>query len=146
VVAVLLPRREGQVPRRIYLPPETVRNPESTSGKLYYSKYIVLDVRARFIRPEQSQFWTTVVLISIRQSRVTGVLDATNFATLSRVTEALDEHTFRHGRFKISVQECLEQSSLAVDTSQCSHSISCPFRRFLASNLTNIVVQSKFNH
>jgi hypothetical protein len=33
----------------------------------------------------------TVLLKSIRQSRVTGVLDVTNFATLSRVTEALDE-------------------------------------------------------
>jgi hypothetical protein len=53
----------------------------------------------------------TVLLKSIRQSRVTGVLDATNFATLSRVTEAVDEYTFRHGRFKISVQGCSEQFS-----------------------------------
>jgi hypothetical protein len=43
---------------------------------------------------------TTVLLKSIRQSRVTGVLDVTNFATLSRITEALDEYTFRHGRLK----------------------------------------------
>jgi hypothetical protein len=32
------------------------------------------------------------------------VLDVMNFATLSRVTEALDEFTFRHDRFKISVR------------------------------------------
>jgi hypothetical protein len=43
----------------------------------------------------------TVLLKSIRQSRVTGV---TNFATLSRITEALDEYTFCHGRLKISAQ------------------------------------------
>jgi hypothetical protein len=36
----------------------------------------------------------TVLLKSIRQSRVTGVLDVTNFVTLSRVTQALDEYTF----------------------------------------------------
>jgi hypothetical protein len=53
----------------------------------------------------------TVLLNSIRQSRVTGVLDVTNFATLSRVTEALDEYAFRHGRFKILVRGCLEQFS-----------------------------------
>jgi hypothetical protein len=58
----------------------------------------------------------TVLLKSIRQSPVTGVLDVTNFGTLSRVTEALDEYTFRHGQFKISVQGCSEQVSLAVDT------------------------------
>jgi hypothetical protein len=39
------------------------------------------------------------------------VLDVTNFATLSRITEALDEFPFRHDRFKISVQGCLEQIS-----------------------------------
>jgi hypothetical protein len=66
----------------------------------------------------------TVLLKSIRQSRVTRVLDVTNFATLSRVTEALDEFTFRHDRFKILVQGRLEQFSLAVGT---FHSISCPF-------------------
>jgi hypothetical protein len=85
---------------------------------------------------------TTVLLKSIRQPHVTRVLDVTNFGTLSRVTEALDEYTFRHGRFKILVQGCLEQFSLAVGT---FHSISCPFSRFLPSNLTDIVVQSKFN-
>jgi hypothetical protein len=58
----------------------------------------------------------TVLLKSIRQSRVTGVLDVTNFGTLSHVTEALDEYTFRHGRFKISVQGGSEQVSLAADT------------------------------
>jgi hypothetical protein len=58
----------------------------------------------------------TVLLKSIRQSRVTGVLDVTNFGTLSRVTEARDEYTFRHGRFKIWVQGCSEQVSLAADT------------------------------
>jgi hypothetical protein len=45
---------------------------------------------------------STVLLKSIRQSHVTGVLEVTNFATLSRVTWSLDEYTFRHGRFKIS--------------------------------------------
>jgi hypothetical protein len=35
------------------------------------------------------------------------VLDATSFPTLLGVTEALDEYTFRHGRFKISVQGVL---------------------------------------
>jgi hypothetical protein len=44
----------------------------------------------------------TVLLKSIRQSRVTGVLDMTNFTTLSRITEALDEYTFRHCRLEIS--------------------------------------------
>jgi hypothetical protein len=38
---------------------------------------------------------------SIRQSRVTGVLDVTNIATF--VTQALDEYTFRHGRFKFQL-------------------------------------------
>jgi hypothetical protein len=71
------------------------------------------------------------------------VLDVTNFATLSRVTEALDEFTFCHDRFKISVQGCLEQISSAVGA---FHSIYCPFLWFLASNLTTIVVQSKFNN
>jgi hypothetical protein len=51
--------------------------------------------------------WNTVLLKSIRQSRITGVLDVTNFATLSHVTEALDEYTFHHGRFNISVQGVL---------------------------------------
>ena len=73
----------------------------------------------------------TVLLKSIRQSRVTGVLDVTNFATLSRVTEALDEYTFRHGRLKIPAQGILEQFSSTVGT---SHLIYCPFSRFLASN------------
>jgi hypothetical protein len=81
----------------------------------------------------------TVLLKSIRQSRV---LDVTNFATLSRITQALDEHTFRHGRFKISVQGCWGQFSSAVGT-PCS--IYCPFLGFLASNLTPIVIPSKFN-
>jgi hypothetical protein len=36
----------------------------------------------------------TVLLKSIQQSRVMGVLDTTNFATLSRITEALDEYFF----------------------------------------------------
>jgi hypothetical protein len=44
------------------------------------------------------------------------VLDVTNFGTLSRVTEALDEYTFCHGWFKIWVQGCSEQISLAADT------------------------------
>jgi hypothetical protein len=85
---------------------------------------------------------STVLLKSIRQSRVTGVLDVTNFGTLSRVTEALDEYTFRHRQFKISVQGCSEQVSLAADTLP---TIFSPFSRFLVSNLTNIVLQTKFN-
>jgi hypothetical protein len=84
----------------------------------------------------------TVLLKSIRQSRVTGVLDVTNFGTLSRVTEALDEYTLRHGRFKIWVQGCSEQISLAADTLP---TIFSSFSRFLASNLTNIALQTKFN-
>jgi hypothetical protein len=79
-------------------------------------------------------FRNTVLLKSIRQSRVTGVLDVTNFGTLSRVTEALDEYTFRHGWFKIWVQGCSEQISLAADTLT---TIFSSFSRFLASNLTN---------
>jgi hypothetical protein len=39
------------------------------------------------------------------------VLDATNFATLSRITQALDEYTFRHVG-----SGCLEQFSSAVET------------------------------
>jgi hypothetical protein len=70
------------------------------------------------------------------------VLDVTNFGTLSRVMEALDEYTFRHGQFKISVQGCSEQVSLAADTLPAIFS---PFSRFLVSNLTNIVLQTKFN-
>jgi hypothetical protein len=66
----------------------------------------------------------TVLLKSIRQSRVTGVLDVTNFAALLRVTEALDEYTFHHGRLKISAQRVLEQFSSTVGT---SHLINCPF-------------------
>jgi hypothetical protein len=81
----------------------------------------------------------TVLLKSIRQSRVTGVLDVTNFGTLSRVTEALDEYTYRHGRFNISIQGCSEQVSLATRTLPFS-----PFSRFLVSYLTNIVLQTKF--
>jgi hypothetical protein len=79
----------------------------------------------------------TVLLNSIRQSRVTvtGVLDVTNFGTLSRVTEALDEYTFRHGRFTISVQGRSEQIFSAVGI---FHSISRPFSRFLASNQPQI--------
>jgi hypothetical protein len=84
----------------------------------------------------------TVLLKSIRQSRVTGVLDVTNFGTFSRITEALDEYTFRHGRFKISIQGCSEQVSLAVDSLP---TIFSPFSRFLVSNLTNIVLQTKLN-
>jgi hypothetical protein len=84
----------------------------------------------------------TVLLKSIRQSRVTGVLDVTNFGALSRVTEGLDEYTFRHGRFKISVQGCSEQVSLAADTLPTNFS---PFSRFLVSYFTNIVLQTKFN-
>jgi hypothetical protein len=51
--------------------------------------------------------YKTVLLKSIRQSRVTEVLEVTDFATLSRVTEALDEYTFRPGRVKISVSTVL---------------------------------------
>jgi hypothetical protein len=69
----------------------------------------------------------TVLLNSIHQSRVTGVLDATNFGTLSRLTEVLDEYTFRHGRLKISVQGRLEQFLLVVGN---LHSISSPFSRY----------------
>jgi hypothetical protein len=81
----------------------------------------------------------TVILKSTRQSHVTGVLDVMNFGTLSRVTEALDEYTFRHGRFKIWVQGCSEQVSSAADT------IFSPFSRFPASNPTNIMLRTKFN-
>jgi hypothetical protein len=70
------------------------------------------------------------------------VLDVTNFGTLSRVTEALDEYTFCHGQFKISVQGCSEQVSLAADTLP---TIFLPFSRFLVSNLTNIMRQTKFS-
>jgi hypothetical protein len=94
------------------------------------------------IFPCSSAHPDTVLLKSIRQSRVTGVLDVTNFGTLSRVTEDLDEYTFRHGRFKISVQGCSEQVSLAADTLP---TIFSPFPRFLVSYLTNIVLQTKFN-
>ena len=87
-------------------------------------------------------FIGTVLLKSIRQSRVTGVLDVMNFGTLSRVTKALDEYTFCHGQFRISVQGCSEQVSLAADTLL---TILSPFSRFLVSNLTNIVLQTKFN-
>jgi hypothetical protein len=66
----------------------------------------------------------------------------TNFGTLSRVTEAPDEYTFRHGQFEISVQGCSEQVSLAADTLP---TIFSPFSRFLGLNLTNIMLQSKFN-
>jgi hypothetical protein len=85
---------------------------------------------------------TTVLLKSIRQSRVTGVLDVTNFGTLSRITEVLDEYTFHRGWFKIWVQGCSEQISLAADTLP---TIFSSFSRFLASNLTNIASQTKFN-
>jgi hypothetical protein len=86
--------------------------------------------------------WNTVLLKSIRQSRVTRVLDVTNFGTLSRVTEALDEYTFCHGWFKIWALGCSEQVSLAADTLP---TIFSPFSRFPASNLTNIMLQTKFN-
>jgi hypothetical protein len=47
----------------------------------------------------------------------------TNFVTLSRVTEALDEYTFCHGRFRILVQVGISLS--------CGHfSIYCPFEMF----------------
>jgi hypothetical protein len=94
------------------------------------------------LEEEEEEEEDTVLLKSIRQSRVTGVLDVTNFETLSRITEVLDEYTFRHGQFKVWVQGCSEQVSLAVDTFP---TIFLPFSRFPASNLTNIMLQTKFN-
>jgi hypothetical protein len=81
----------------------------------------------------------TVLIKSIRQSRVTGMLDVTNFATLSCVTQALDEYTFRHSRFKDFGSEVPG----AIFLSRGHFPLN--LWPFLASNLTNIVVQSKFN-
>jgi hypothetical protein len=53
--------------------------------------------RQSALAPERSDGMSCTVLFkSIRQSRITRVPDVTNFATLSRVTEAFDEYTFSH--------------------------------------------------
>jgi hypothetical protein len=73
------------------------------------------------------------------------VLDVTNFGTLSRVTEALEEYTFRHSRVEIWVQGCSEQVSLAADTPHnflATLKVSCfkPHKRRASDQ-----IQPKFN-